>query len=221
MPAYEKIWILSNEFGFDTFNKYFHATDHIVKPYIRENFDVFGYFNNSLSWDKSILSRLRNLLITAMEEQKTLPKMIVVVPEFDIIKLCIQRNALEDCRKVIDWMMREYDRLIMSQKEFVHLRCKKPNYPNFIWIEALLHDNFTKEDNVARALFNKAVNNAAMFHENTWSLQLKKLWDPQNNSLFTKEEYRYTADSLTTYWEAVDKTIKYADTILLKKSSQT
>ena len=68
-----------------------------------------------------------------------------------------------------------------------------------------------------RSKFNRALNTAASFHDNTHVLELKKGWDMRDSSLFLKEESRYTSTGLTTYWEAVDKTVKYTDTILFKK----
>ena len=68
--------------------------------------------------------------------------------------------------------------------------------------------------------FNKAVNMTALVHDNTWSLQLKKIWDPQDTSYFIEEQKKFTANGLHAYWEAIDKTIRYADMILFKKQNK-
>ena len=65
--------------------------------------------------------------------------------------------------------------------------------------------------------FNKTINKLALQYDNTWSLQLKKIWDPQDHSLVTLDRNRFTVQGYQKYWEAVDKTLKYVDTILLKK----
>ena len=68
-----------------------------------------------------------------------------------------------------------------------------------------------------RQKFNHALSTAALLNENTWSLKLKKIWDSHNHSLYNKEDDKYTVEGIKTYWEAVDQTIKYADTILIKR----
>ena len=50
-----------------------------------------------------------------------------------------------------------------------------------------------------------------------YSLKLKTIRDTEDSSIFLSSEQRFTASGYCTYWEAVDKTIKYADTILMKK----
>ena len=57
----------------------------------------------------------------------------------------------------------------------------------------------------------------ASLHANTFSVQLKKIWDPKDKSLYNRDEKSYTAAGYTAYWNAVDKAVKFTDTILLKK----
>ena len=56
----------------------------------------------------------------------------------------------------------------------------------------------------------------ATFHESTF-LKLIKVWDYDDSSLYNKEEKKLTSKGYISYWEAVDKAVKFADTILLKK----
>ena len=84
-----------------------------------------------------------------------------------------------------------------------------------VWIEAPTHCNFP--DNNVREMFNRALGNSALYSENTWALRLKKIWDASDTSLFLQQQQRFTNEGYKTYWEAVDKTVRYADTILFKK----
>ena len=111
--------------------------------------------------------------------------------------------------------MQEHNRIIEKYKDFLPIKSKCHNFPQIIWIEAPVHDSFS--NNLMRQKYNHTVDTASQFHENTWSLQLKKVWDSHNHSLFNKVENKYSIEGIKTYWEAVDKTIRYADTILLKK----
>ena len=60
----------------------------------------------------------------------------------------------------------------------------------------------------------------AKYHDNTYSLELKKIWDPNDPTLFCKIDRKYTAQGYTAYWEAVDKAVKYAETLLFKKEAK-
>ena len=119
---------------------------------------------------------------------------------------------------MIDHLMKEFHKLITIQKEFLPKRAKRANYPSIVWIEAPLHSNFC--NNPERVKFNRELNNVARFHENNFVLQLKKFWDPADSSLYASEYRRYTNEGLTSYWTAIDLTVKFADTILLKKKKK-
>ena len=87
--------------------------------------------------------------------------------------------------------------------------------PQIVWIEAPVHSNFS--NNTDRIEFNKSLNTAAQFYPKVHVLGLKKIWDPDNVNLYHKESRCFTADGYQYYWSAIDKTVKYADTILVKK----
>ena len=175
--------------------------------------------NRVNSLDTNTVSRYRNQLIGALLDKKVLPKIVVIIPDDDII------NFIEDSfdaklppkemGHVLNWLMNEYDKLISIHKENLPAKAKRAGYPQILWIEPPLHDNFL--NNRERESFNSTLSTVAQFHPDTWVLKLKKIWDPNDNSLYMKEEQRFTAAGLKSYWDAVDKTVRYADTILLKK----
>ena len=123
-----------------------------------------------------------------------------MVPDDDIISYFgkYKNGALEAYGKMINHIMIEWDRLIMTQKEFLPAKAKKADWPLIIWIKPPVHENF--RNNVMRQKFTKALQNMAKFHDNTRVLQLKKIWDSHNNNLFIKECNRFTAEGTITYW---------------------
>ena len=60
--------------------------------------------------------------------------------------------------------------------------------------------------------------NAGKIYENVSVLKLKNLWDPEDTNLFIQHAQRYTHAGLRVYWEAIDRTIKFAELILLKQA---
>ena len=54
-------------------------------------------------------------------------------------------------------------------------------------------------------------------HENVSTLMLKKVWNPSDDTLFLKDHERFTSEGLKSYWEAVDRTVRYFDSVVLPK----
>ena len=48
-------------------------------------------------------------------------------------------------------------------------------------------------------------------------LHLKKIWNPEDSKLFIEESNRFTALGFQTYWEAIDCTVKFCDTTILRR----
>ena len=49
---------------------------------------------------------------------------------------------------------------------------------------------------------------------------VKHVWDPKNLNLYLKDNQRFTAEGYTAYWEAVDRTVRYFDSVLPKKQKK-
>ena len=191
---------------------------------MKENFDVSGYMNGRFtSSNPSMIGRLFNALISAIngkEESKTvtlLPKYIVVVPDDNIIKSLNHYGAGMGTalNKMIEKVMNEHEKALKIYCDYLPEKSKCKESPVIIWILAPMHDNFA--NNSERNLFNKCVQSKAKLHDNVVALQLKKVWDCTDTNLYIKENRRFTALGYTSYWQAIDKTVKYCDTILIKK----
>ena len=217
IPALEKIWIVGDEFMSRSFDQHFMQPDE-DEFYTRENYDVFGFHTNQyMSNNPSMVSRIINQLEKAITEQVLLPKWLVIVLDDDLIKsVKYDKYGISDAYgRIINHIMVEHGRHIKSQKDYLPKKSKRPGIPGVIWIEAPNHMNFHNND--MREKFNKSMNSMAAFHDGYNVLQLKKIWEETNSNLYLDEYRRYTATGLAKSWLAVDHTIKYADTILLKK----
>ena len=132
IPAYEKVWFFGDAFMFAMFEQNYKLQMDEMKTYVRDHFDVAGYMNNNYnSLDHNVPSRMRNLMVQAQKEQILLPKIIVVVPDSDILDYCMTKNVNEKIPTVIDWIMRQYDKLVETHKEFLPNRAKKTKLPPF------------------------------------------------------------------------------------------
>ena len=96
---------------------------------------------------------------------------------------------------------------------------KRIGQPQVVWIELPYHDNFN--NNCLRECFNKALNDTAKLHEGVAVFQLKKVWDPVDTNLYLRDADRFTALGLRSYWEAVDKTVRFCDTTIMRRIAKT
>ena len=219
MKGYETVWFIGDEFAAHSFEHYFQSRDHTeYSGYTKENFNTIGFMSSKyVSCNQNLLSWLQNALAKAIQDEILLPKLVIVVIDDDMIKYfdfdgC---GITKSMSQLVHTLMTDYDRYVSAQKDYLPKKAKRPGYPHFIWIEVPLHENFANNND--RIKFNKAVRDMSMLHDSTTSLKLKKVWDPSNKNLYMANARRFTNEGLSTYWHAIDSTIKFADTILLKK----
>ena len=173
-----------------------------------------------------MVGRLANLLNSAVTTQvakkvEPLPKIIVIVPDEDILK-CLDYNTADSdlakaYKRLINYVMTEFERGVSSFKDNLPAKCKKDGYPHFLWILAPLHKKLSDENYNARITFNQCVEDTCKFHVNVSSLELKKVWDPQDGTLIQRE--KFTAEGYKKYWDAIDRTVRYCDSVVIKKKS--
>ena len=222
----EKIWIIGDDFGFQSFNKYFYEQDH-SDHYIMESYKVSGFNNDkNLSYDRNVISCMRNNLVGAIREQPVLPKLIAVVLDDDIIEYFMIRIKEKKKRpdktalisafsRLLKWLMCQYDRQIKTQKEWLPKKAKKDDQPRIIWIIPPSHTNM--RNNTQREAFGEALQNTTEKYDRHYAVALKKIWDENDPTLFSASDLKYSSEGFKLYWNAVDKAIKYVDTLLIKK----
>ena len=218
----EYIWVVGDDFGFKSFNKKFCEQEN-DNYYMKEQFEICGFNNDKeASYDKNTVSRMRNCLIGAIRDKTVLPKYIVIVLDGDLIDYgkTKQIKTRVGFGRLLKWLMCQYDRAISTQKEYLPSKAKRAEYPTFVWIEPPQHTSFRDSQNTAREEFTAALRSEVSYHTNTFVLQLKKVWDYDDTSLYNRDDKKYTSKGLIDYWLSVDKAVKYCDTILMKKEAK-
>ena len=119
--------------------------------------------------------------------------------------------------RILNYIMTEFERNMAAYKEYLPTKSLHSGYPQFLWIQALLHDNFDSTNNALRFKFNRCLEEVCRMHSDCQSLHLKHVWDPKNGSFYLSDSQRFTSDGYAAYWEAVDRTVRYFDSVLLKK----
>ena len=226
--AYERCWFFGDSFASRSFEQYFQnrkAADY--NGYTKANFDTSGFFNNFTSDNPSVTGRLSILLAIAAKCQLAgklvpLPKLIIVVPDDDLIKqLCKSDNVKGFSKpqsRLLNFIMTHHERCIAAFKETLPAKSIRSTHLSILWIQAPEHINFI--NNRLRYKFDKCLEEVTSLHSNVYTLQLKKVWNQDDQTLFLQDSQRFTALGYKNYWEAVDRTVRYFDSIVLKKQTK-
>ena len=186
--------------------------------YMKEKFETKIFSSDRYtSNNQSLLSRMRNHLVKAINDYTLLPKIIVVIFDRDFIATVSheEQGISLICGIDINWLAREYSRIIETHKERLPERSKNHDSPVFIWMLAPLHKGFT--DNSKRIKFNKTLQHIMSFHQNMITMKMVKEWDYTDSSMFVHEAKRFTSSGLKCYWTSVDSAIEHYDTYLSKR----
>ena len=190
------------------------------QSYTKENFDVKALGGNDITSNvKDGIARFRNTLVIALRRYNCIPKMIVIVPENDLIKAIGKQGFGTGVHfeTTLTWIMSEFESIMQTYIKFTPNRVRKgkTNWPYFLWMSPSLHDNYEEIDYQLRKKFTQNLENIVQKKETTAALRLKTVWNPRDLSLFSFREKRFTQHGWKTFWESIDKSIQFMDTKLI------
>ena len=123
--------------------------------------------------------------------------------------------------RLINWVMVEHEKLIQVQKEHLPPKAQRVSQPHIMWIKTPFHNCFSEANNDARSRFNTCLCHTCKYNDNVSVLQLKQVWQPTDSSLYVKHAERFTNEGIRTYWDAMDRTVKFCDTTIMKRIFKT
>ena len=118
------LWFIGDNFV----NTYYHAfqdtqseakKSNAPQPFIYDNFNVRCFTTRPLSLTKSTPARLVNVLIKALNEAHKLPRFIIIIPDWDILKFIDHYTfGIEAItEKILAWMMDNIHCVVADKKE--------------------------------------------------------------------------------------------------------
>ena len=109
------------------------------QPYLLEYYNPKAYYYSSSNWLTSVMSRILNKLIEALNENEHLPKFIIFMPDKDLISdlKSFDYGATKNLENITNWLMRQCD--ITIQRKRLQMSEKKPgaiwgNSPTIIYM---------------------------------------------------------------------------------------
>ena len=221
MQGLEKIWIVGDKFCKTTYRQNYQQINpdaaNSDRFYAFSSFEVCDFFSSSFtSHNRSCAGRIINNLIKALNEFNTLPKLVVCVLDNDLVRnIDNGKNMYSRVKRLAKWLMKEFTKAVDIYKDFIPSKAKREKFPQFLWIEPPLHENF--RDNAKRKALSECLTNQAKFHHNTTVLKLVKIWSSDDLNNFDYETNRFTAEGLANYWWSVDSAIRYWNVAIYPK----
>ena len=164
---------------------------------------------------EEVIARFRNSLVNMIRKRNTIPKIVVIVPENDLIKAFNADKFGQSIHygQAIEWIMDEFVDIMDKYRGFIPLKAKKgkSGWPFFLWIAQSLHSNYDEEDYHKRKKFTKCLEKITHGDREVSSLRLmKQVWD-QENPDFVNKNHRFTNEGWRAIWSAIDNAIQYFD----------
>ena len=162
-----------------------------------------------------------NCIVNRYNSSKNLPKWIILIPEADIIKGTKQLDfgMSEVYGKLLNWLMSEINAFltqVYAEKDIATI----PKRTKIIWLEPTLHVNHDVKEAIQRKKFIRSLHVVCKSHHNAIALALKQGWNEFDRDICYNRTRYLSYSGVTTYWKAVDNTVKYADVKLLKSAYQ-
>ena len=223
----DSLWIVGDEFCSQTCLPFFMNITSDDDSYAKENFETSIFFGTDYMTTSSFehnaniknrIARVHNSVVRAIRSKGTLPKLLIIVLEDDIINFLNYNDygVTEMYGRVIEFLSREINESIQEFKQrYLPTKSKRDSIPQLVWILPTLHRNY-RNSNLRRKFANEMEKILPLFPDNT-VLRLKQIWDPESNTMVSSFNNALTACGKRFLWKAVDRTIRYADFILFKE----
>ena len=177
---------------------------------MKENFDVKVFATDKYSSNNpSLICRIRNQLVEAIDDNKLMPRAIVVILDRDIIGgMNMPELGLSlICGTQLNWIAREFNRIVQAHKDRLQKKSVRTDSPKFIWMAAPFNINF--RDNKSREKFNKVLQKAINVVPGMSIMRMVIEFNYGDSSSFIKEANRFSSDGLLRYWTSVDSAIEH------------
>ena len=224
--GHDHLWIIGDDFVCkDNMAETQFARKEESTSFSTKTFDIHIQATDSFnSNNENVPSRLRNALYHAFNKTWVLPKIIVMILEDDVIKYYKKKADRHDlsmdetqCRETYErclkWLMSECRKFAATIREdILPSRAKRQDWPNFLWILPSLHKNYTNRK--YRRIFSETIKKVARPQDNTFTLELKQVWDENDGNLYLWPDKRYSQAGYISYWTAVDRTVRVCNSII-------
>ena len=157
-----------------------------------------------------------NSLIKALNDRTKLPKLVIIIPDWDLLKYFGDDSCSFDVstisKRVLLWMVTNINRALATSKE--DLRKTKtgvvgPGEPRIIWMKMINRKNVSDRVLTVRNRFNNALENVLMEKTDHFILNINQAMDDQQ--FFSQSQKKLTDQGKKRFRVQIDLQIKNFD----------
>ena len=128
-------------------------------PYMYDYFNITSCMAHPQSEVKSIIARVQNSLVKALNESNKLPRIILFIIDWDILENIDYATTVKSqlIGSTLEWLISNVDKAIQAKKDGI--RQIRPgalgiNEPKIIWSKMLMRPEFSPELELAQGIAN-------------------------------------------------------------------
>ena len=179
------MWFLGDNFMAKSFRD---NMKNDPEMFVNKHFTVKGYCSSRFSdTNQNMLSRIENSFINVVNENKHLPKYVVVVLDNDLIEFLDYKNfGISQMNATwLQYIAESFAAAILAHKKLLNRSEARSEYPMIYWFVTLHHGLF--QDNATRTKFNLAMESLLKVHSQQMRIaKFKDIWDYENNHYATR-----------------------------------
>ena len=212
------LWIIGDAF----LNRNYHTLSEIKReaerarkqiPYIFDYYNIQCFTPNPKSLVSEVLAKFVNCLVKALNQTLKLPKLVVVIPDDDILRYVFEDT--EECKRLtktaIRWVVNQMIRAVDAKKD--NMSRRKPGAvmakePKFIWIK--MFDRISSRERLYdyREMYNECLETLLAEKEEHYILDVNV--HLQESGLFDSGDC-LNAHGRKIFWIELDKGIERFD----------
>ena len=216
IKALKGLWFIGDDAVTDSYHVFPAMKNEAVLakrriPYVFEFYNVSCFTTNLLSEMKDVLARLVNSFVKALNENVYLPRLVVVIPEDDLLHFidhfCSGISLISSV--AINWIVNQMERAVEAIKDYLQRQCLgaiAPNEPKFIWVKAI-SKGFRKTESTVKYKYNPEMEEALTNQRNHYIMSLQRSF----NSTHFNSRGKFTASGNVRFWDEINKLLESFD----------
>ena len=145
---------------------------------LKAGFEITSFCNNRFnSANQNVISRILNTFISAINDEKVLPKYVVFVLDDEIIQFLKYKSYGVSTMygTLLEWLVKNVDDAIQTAKKNLPSKAVNEHYPQLYWVAAFQHKNF-KDSNSVHAKYNLCLESIIKLYPSMHVLRGHDFW---------------------------------------------
>ena len=230
LPAVQDVWLIGDQFLHSTYHQYalmhkkakMSSSGDVKPPYLTEHYNVTSHTMGDINGITIAMSRIQNCIMSQLNNCKTMPRFIIIVPDNDLLKSnqttvdIFDYGARKVCDRIATWLALEInDAVLNGHKAMKQIRrgSVMAGDPKLIFVK-MIYRPIKNDVQSLRNIFNDPLENALVSLHNNFVVRIQM----QNNQ-FDHTKSCLTDRGTQQFWWCLDRQLEEFDNCNDKQKS--